>query len=282
MSSHKVSPPPSARPSHACRILSWNVNSVRRRLGHIERVIKQLKPDVLCLQETKVRDSEFPSLEFSTLGYEHQAIRGMPAYNGVAILSAVPFQVLPKKVWRGREDKRHIAVKLSAGGVELHCFYVPSGGGVPDPERNEKFADKLRFVEALTRWSRTLKATPPRLLVGDFNIALLEHDVWNHAQARRSVGHTERECVAFARFIEAGGWCDLQRREVPPTEPFYTWWSYRHPLAHKQKRGWRLDYAFANQACLARVLETSLYSRARGWQSPSDHAPVIVDLSLPK
>ena len=266
------------------RILSWNVNSVRRRLPHLVRVVRATAPDVLCLQETKVRDDAFPRAEFSALGYNAQAISGQPAYNGVAILAKAAFTSLGAKAWRGHDDKRHLAVRLETKdaphGVELHCFYVPSGGGLPDRTRNAKFDDKLRFMEALTRWSKRQDKTTPRLLVGDFNIAWLEHDVWNHKTARRAVGHTDLERSLFSRFMEAGGWCDLQRRSVPAPDPYYTWWSYRHPTAHAQGRGWRLDYTLANQACLPRVVDVSLYKRARGWKTPSDHAPVITDLTL--
>ena len=265
------------------RILSWNVNSVRRRLPQIARVVRATSPDVLCLQETKVRDAEFPRAEFSALGYDAQAISGQPAYNGVAILSRQAFTPLPLRSWRGRNDKRHIAVRLDApksvSGLELHCFYVPSGGGVPDRTRNDKFDDKLRFMESLTRWSKAQDPTVPRLLVGDFNIAWLEHDVWNHKAARRAVGHTDLERAQFSRFMEAGGWYDLQRRAVPAPKPYYTWWTYRYPQAHAQGRGWRLDYTLANQACLPWVAGVSLYKRARGWKTPSDHAPVLTDFA---
>ena len=253
---------------------------MRLRLPQIARLARTLAPDILCLQETKVRDQDFPGEAFARLGYESQAILGQSGYNGVAILSRLPLAPLAQKVWRGRDDKRYLAVRLEGQSpLEVHCFYVPSGGGHPDRAQNPKLDDKFRFVEAMTRWSRKLDAAP-RLLVGDFNIAHLETDVWNHKGAQRSVGHTPAECAAFRRFLAAGGWHDLHRELLaPPAEPLFTWWSYRHPQAWREGKGWRLDYALASPSLRPRVASAEVFARARGWKAPSDHAPLMVDLA---
>ena len=114
------------------RLASWNVNSIRQRLGHLSRFCARVRPDVLCLQETKVCDEDFPAKAVRDLGYPHQAIHGQKAYNGVAIISRIGFEEEGTLVWCGRDDRRHAFVPLS-GDVELHNFYVPSGGPLPRP-----------------------------------------------------------------------------------------------------------------------------------------------------
>ncbi|MDA8030417.1 MAG: exodeoxyribonuclease III [Alphaproteobacteria bacterium] len=268
--------------SPGLRVMSWNVNSVRRRLSQVGRLARVLRPDVLCLQETKVADDFFPRDAFLRLGYEHQIVLGQGGYNGVAILSRRRLEACPVRRWRGKEDKRHLSatVEIAPGGreVELHCFYVPSGGGVASRERNPKYDDKLRFLSAMTRWSRTLDAETPRLLVGDLNVAWLETDVWNHETARRSVGHTDLERESFGRMLRAGGWTDLERERVPAAEFHFSWWTYRHPGAFGAGRGWRLDYALGSPGLAPYVVGTDTVSRVRGWKGPSDHAPIVVDL----
>ena len=134
------------------RVATWNVNSIRLRLETLKRVVGALEPDCLCIQEIKVRTEHFPSEDVAAAGFPHQLVRGMKGYNGVAILSRSPLTENASRDWCAREDARHVAALL-AEKTELHNFYVPAGGDIPDPDVNEKFAHKLDFVAEATEWS---------------------------------------------------------------------------------------------------------------------------------
>src|SRR5690348_253984 len=159
-------------------VATWNINSVRLRIDNVRRLIAEVQPDVLCLQETKTPDETFPREAFEELGYRYMLVHGMKSYNGVAVLSRVPLDGTSTRNWCAREDCRHGVVMLP-GGVELHNVYVPAGGDIPDPEANPKFAHKLQFLDELRDWLNG-ERDPARkmILVGDLNIAPLETDVW--------------------------------------------------------------------------------------------------------
>lgn len=262
------------------RIASWNVNSVRQRRDHLARLAGSHGPDVICLQETKVRDEEFPAEDLARLGYTHQAIHGQKGYNGVAILSRVPFKESRGDVWCGKDDKRHACATFE-NGLELHNFYVPSGGPKPDPAVNDKFAHKLQFLEEIAAWAkqRTGGGGKDRvLLVGDMNVAPLETDVWNHKRLLRSVGHTPGESERIAGILDSGKLTDVARHFVPPDQPLYSWWGYRFPQSFEKNYGWRLDHAWASAGLMPEIRSLEIYSDSRTWEKPSDHTPVIVDI----
>jgi exodeoxyribonuclease-3 len=262
----------------ALRIATWNVNSVRRRLDGLARFCAEAAPDVLCLQEIKVCNEDFPREALRDLGYSHQEIHGQKGYHGVAILSRRPFAASGGRRWCGKDDRRHAFVRL-ADGVELHNFYVPSGGSVPDPERNDKFDHKLRFLRAMARWCRRDKVRERKLVIlGDLNVAPLETDVWNHKRLLRSVGHTPVESQHMARLRSAGAFIDAERHFVPPAEPLYTWWGYRFPLSYAKNYGWRLDHVWVTPPLAPALSHMEVFKTARTWDGPSDHVPVVVDL----
>ena len=143
-------------------VATWNINSVRLRMGNVRRFVKLRKPDVLCLQETKCPDEFFPHQAFEKLGYTHRLVQGMKAYNGVAILSKVPFTAMNIHHRCGKEDCRHIEVALDLGGdpVLLDNLYIPAGGDIPDPDTNGKFAHKLDFYREMATWFAERKPGP--------------------------------------------------------------------------------------------------------------------------
>src|ERR1019366_8488384 len=152
------------------RIATWNINSLRLRLPLLKRQIAELDPDVICLQETKVPDELFPREAPAALGYPHFAFKGMKGYNGVAIFSRVPLETLSNAPdWCAKGDSRHISVRLDvrAGPIELHNFYVPAGGDIPDRDENPKFGHKLDFVAEATTWFANRKRFARSVLVGD-------------------------------------------------------------------------------------------------------------------
>ena len=171
-------------------IATWNINSVRLRIDLVGRLLRDHAPDVLCLQETKCRDAEFPVAAFKAAGYAHVAINGQKGYHGVAIASRMPFTRIERRGFCGKNDSRHLAVTLAPNGraLTLHNFYVPAGGDLPDPTENDKFAHKLSFLDEM-RAAPELRCSGSNrmILVGDLNVAPLEHDVWSHKQMLRVV-----------------------------------------------------------------------------------------------
>lgn len=261
------------------RIATWNINSIRARLPLLQKLAESEKPDVICLQETKVADELFPLDAVRALGYPHIEIRGMKGYNGVAILSRLPFGPGGTREWCARSDARHVAVEL-ADGTELHNFYVPAGGDVPDPSANDKFAHKLDFLDEMTSWFPSERqAERPMILVGDLNIAPLETDVWSHKQLLTVVSHTPVEVEKLDAVQKTVGWIDAVRRFIPPEENLYSWWSYRARDWDISDRGRRLDHIWVTSPIAPRLKAASVLRAARGWEKASDHAPVLLDLA---
>ena len=261
------------------RVVTWNVNSVRLRLDLIDRMVSVLDPDYVCLQEIKVATESFPSDAISEIGFPHQAVRGMKGYNGVAILSRTPIGNSIGRDWCGREDARHVAATV-AEDIELHNFYVPAGGDEPDPEINHKFAHKLAFLAEAASWSGELPPLGKQILVGDLNIAPLKTDVWSHRQLLKVVSHTPVEVDGLAKWREAYGWVDAVRLAIPAEEKLFSWWSYRNRTWPGSNRGRRLDHIWVSPALVNCVSAAGILAEARGWDNPSDHAPVWADFSV--
>ena len=260
------------------RIATWNVNSLRQRLDHLARFTEEHRPDVLCLQETKVRDEDFPELEIRAMGYPHLVIQGQKSYNGVAILARAPFQKSETKIWCGKDDKRHAMIRLK-GGLEIHNFYVPSGGPKPDPEANDKFAHKLQFLDEMAAWARDQGLKKKKaVLVGDMNVAPLEWDVWNHKRLLRSVGHTPIESARMETLWGSADLIDVPRHFQPHPEPLYTWWGYRFAQSVEKNYGWRLDHILATPKLAGDLKAVTVVKDTRTWEKPSDHVPVMLDL----
>lgn len=261
------------------RLATWNVNSIRRRIDHLARFAAEFQPDVICLQETKVSDAEFPLAAVHAMGYPQVLIHGQKGYNGIAVLSRRPFEDQGTRRWCAKDDRRHGFVRL-AGGLELHNFYVPSGGAVPDPAENEKFAHKLGFLREMADWAKSsdLRARKA-VLLGDLNVAPLETDVWNHKRLLRSVGHTAVESEHMARLLDAAALIDAARHFVPETEHLYTWWGYRYRDSLLKNYGWRLDHILVAPPLASALADFRVVKETRAWDQPSDHVPVILDLA---
>jgi exodeoxyribonuclease-3 len=260
------------------RIATWNINSLRLRLPTLARVVETLKPDVVCLQETKVEDALFPADGVRELGFEHMLFAGQKSYNGVAILSRVPLKPADRNDWCEKGDCRHIAAILP-GGAELHNFYVPAGGDIPDPIENDKFAHKLQFVDEMRDYFAAKKQAK-RILVGDLNIAPLEEDVWSHKQLLKIVSHTPVEVEKLTAAMAAHDWVDALREFIPPDQKLYTWWSYRNREWPGSDRGRRLDHVWVTPALKPALKAATVLREARGWEKPSDHVPVAVDFDF--
>ncbi|MDE3060213.1 MAG: endonuclease/exonuclease/phosphatase family protein, partial [Pseudomonadota bacterium] len=177
----------------------------------------------------------------------------------------------------GSADKRHISARLP-GGIELHNFYVPAGGDIPDPELNPSYGFKLRFVEDMTRWSAQAQ-NAKMILVGDLNIAPLEHDVWSHKQLLKVVSHTPAEVERLNALQASLNWCDAGRHFVDPAQKLYSWWSYRNRDWRASDRGRRLDHIWVTPALAPALQSFAIHKDARDWDGPSDHVPVMIDLA---
>jgi len=269
-------------------IATWNINSVRLRLPNLEKFLQAEKPDVLCLQETKCPDEAFPHLAFEALGYRHRHVHGMKSYNGVAILSRVPFSAPACHHRVGREDCRHIEVALDVGGepVMLDNLYIPAGGDIADPKQNVKFAHKLDFYREIAGWFAERKPRKGarrgrrRIAVGDLNVAPLEHDVWSHKQLLDVVSHTPVEVELFGEMMRSLDWVDVPRLFVPANEKLYSWWSYRNQDWRKSDRGRRLDHILVTPALRGGVKSHRMLKDYRDWTKASDHVPVLATIEV--
>lgn len=263
------------------KIATWNINSVRIRIPLLKKLVELGRPDIVCLQETKVEDGQFPLEDLKALGYAHILFSGQKSYNGVAILSKVPLEPLGTMQLAGEDHRRHIGARLPSG-AELHNFYVPAGGDIPDPVANPAYGFKLRFVEEMTDWAKQMEKAGrgKTIIVGDFNIAPLPDDVWSHKQLLKVVSHTPPEVERLDALKASRAWCDAARHFTGPTEKLYSWWSYRNRDWKKSDRGRRLDHIWVTPDLTPALKRCTTYRDARDWASPSDHAPVMIEVAL--
>ena len=228
------------------KILSWNVNSLRIRLAELERIAHEENPDVVCLQEVKAKEEDFPFAAVKAAGFEHIALYGMAGYNGVVILSRRPLTGVRRFDWAGKADARHISA-VTEEGIEIHNIYIPAGGDLPDPAANPAFARKLAFIEELEAYFAGRKAegaTRKMLVCGDFNVAPSENDVWNHKQLLKIVSHTPAETSRLQKWYRESELVDAVRRCRPEPEKVFSWWSYRNPNWQTNDKGRRLDHVW--------------------------------------
>ncbi len=258
----------------AMKLATWNVNSLNMRLGRVLDWLSANKPDVLCLQETKLEDATFPRLELEAGGYGC-VFTGQRTYNGVAI------------VWR-RElgealdvvaglddfaDQAKRVVTATIGGVRVVCLYVPNGQSVG----SDKYRYKLDWCAAATRYlHRELAAHPLLAVVGDFNIAPEPRDVHDPAAWEGSVLFSQPERAVFRTWIELGLVDSFRLFDQPPAT--FSWWDYRM-LAFPKNRGLRIDHILLSPALAARCTSCRIDRNARKGDKPSDHAPVEVELA---
>ena len=260
-------------------VATWNINSVRLRMPIVERFLREEAPDILCLQEIKCQEHQFPYEAFRALGYDHFAVHGQKGYHGVATVGRVPIEEADRHDWQANGEARHVSVRLpDHDGVLIDNVYVPAGGDVPDREVNGKFGQKLDFLERMAGWADALDA--PTLIVGDFNIAPLESDVWSHKQLLKVVSHTPIEIEALQRFMDAHGWADIGRQHIPDPERYYSWWSYRSRDWKANDRGRRLDHMWASRDLARQASGHRVIEDARSWEKPSDHVPLVTEFDL--
>lgn len=265
------------------RLATWNINSVRLRVDQVAKFVAEQAPDVLCLQEIKCQEGEFPREAFAQMGLPHLAISGQKGWHGVAIASRLPFEPGPALDVCREGHARSVCAVVQ--GVEIQNFYIPAGGDLPDRLANPKFDHKLDFIERLTAIAAARDPKAPLVIAGDLNVAPGEFDVWSHRQMLKVVSHTPAEIEAMERLMAAGQFIDLVRQATPDPQKLFSWWSYRAADFRASNRGLRLDHlwvtpglreaAFRLGGAAARV-----HDDVREWERPSDHAPVSADLAL--
>lgn len=265
------------------RICTWNVNSVRLRAEQAARFVADQAPDILCLQEIKCQEGEFPAEAFAAMGLPYLKIAGQKGWHGVAIASRLPIEDAPKLEVCREGHARCVAVKVA--GVEIQNFYIPAGGDLPDPELNPKFAHKLDFYERLTAYMAKRDPRDPLVVTGDLNVAPGEFDVWNHKYMSKIVSHTPVEIAAFGKLMDSLGFINIVREAYPEPQKLASWWSYRAQDFRQSNRGLLLDHlllapGLRDAAFRAGAPSARIHDTVREWEKPSDHAPVSVDLAL--
>ena len=226
----------------------------------------------MCLQETKCVDEYLPLEQFANLGYKFTAFKGEKSYNGVLILSKRKILNIEKFNFCGKGDARHVAIELE-DGLKVHNIYIPAGGDIADVKMNPKFEHKINFLHEMK--SKFFGGKNEKtIIVGDFNIAPLPDDVWNHKALLNVVSHTKIETDILLDIKNSGNWIDTFR-EFKPTGKLYSWWSYRARDWIVSNRGRRLDHIWSSQDLKPHLSNVQIFKEARGWERPSDHVPII-------
>ncbi len=271
------------------KLATWNINSVRLRQDQVVRFLKEQQPDVLGLQEIKCLEEVFPYAPFRELGYEHIEVAGQKGYHGAATISRLPLTRMDTK-FCPLGHARHVSTKVKTGdtSIEFHNFYIPAGGDVADPKINDKFAHKLDFLETMRRYfaDRFTQKDGRLVLVGDFNIAPHENDVWSHKQLLKVVSHTPLEVSILETLRKSHEFTDCSRLFTDDADKLFSWWSYRGRDPMKSNRGRRLDHIWVSPALHSAVHAGGkpaheIHVPCRTWhEKPSDHVPMTQVLDL--
>ncbi|MBW1878119.1 MAG: exodeoxyribonuclease III [Deltaproteobacteria bacterium] len=259
------------------RVATWNVNSLRVRLPHLQRWVEAAHPDVVCLQETKVVDDKFPVQALQALGFPHLAFSGEKTYNGVAILSRHPLHEVQKGFSTPPLDVQHRMIAATVEGIRVIDCYVPVGQKVGSP----KFTYKLAWLSRLKQEARAAVASGDTVVCGDLNVALDDLDVWDPFEWEGRILFHPNEREALRRVL-AVGLVDAYR-QVHPRGTDYSWWDYRQ-RAWSFNHGLRIDHVLVSSSLSPRVRDVTVWRETRGWDEPakpSDHCPVTVDLEGP-
>jgi exodeoxyribonuclease III len=257
------------------RIVTWNVNSVRQRLEHLLAFLKEAEPDVVCLQELKTAEATFPREEIEAAGY-NLAIHGQKGFNGVAILSKHPMEDIRRGLPGNDEDEqsRYVEAVISTqtGIVRVASIYLPNGNPIDTP----KFPYKLAWMDRLiAHASDLLKREEPLVLAGDYNVIPEPRDAANPA-AWVNDALFQPETRAKWRELESLGFTDALRA-CDDSDGLYTFWDYQAG-AWQRNHGIRIDHLLLSPQAADRIKGVAIYKHTRGWEKPSDHVPVGVDL----
>ena len=257
------------------KITTWNVNSIRTRLEHVTDWLAANPVDVLCVQETKVQDKQFPGEAFRDRQLQVEFF-GQKSYNGVALISQQPLEqvsrgfsaVLGESVAEWDEQKRVMTGVL--GDVRVVNLYVPNGSAIA----SEKYDYKLGWLKILKDYLANLLEDSPKLCVcGDVNSALENHDIYKPEKGGKNIMASEAERVALRDVLDLG--LRDSFRKFTDEGGHYSWWDYR-AAGFQRNRGWRIDHLYLSDALYDRATDCTIDTEPRGWEKPSDHTPVTV------
>ncbi len=259
------------------RIATWNVNSIKQRLDNVVAWVAERQPDILCLQETKCVDEAFPRGAFEALGY-NVAIHGQKAFNGVAFLSKLPFDEIAPGLSGDDTDAQarflEALVSTKAGVVRIACLYLPNG----NPPDTDKYTYKIKWMNRLLAYAHErLLLEEPLILAGDFNVIPTEADVYNPASWTGDALFLPQTRQTF-RALTNLGLTDAVRA-VSDAPGLYTFWDYQAG-AYQKNKGLRIDHLLLSPQAADRLAGVGIDVHVRGWEHPSDHVPVFVDLAL--
>lgn len=256
------------------KVATWNINGINSRLQHVLDWCAEERPDVLCLQETKCVDSRFPFKPIRALGYDHIEIHGEKAYNGVAILSKHPISDLQKNFPGDAADTPRRLIAGTVNGASVVNVYVPHGTALG----TDKFAFKLDWLARLRKYFDKKSGPGDNvLLCGDLNVAPHELDVWKPSLWKDKLHFTKPEREAI-RAVKAWGFNDLFRQMNDEAREFSWWDHFRNSF--EKDRGLRIDHIWSSQRLAERCVGCWIDKEPRGWDHPSDHAPVVAEFKL--
>ena len=270
------------------KITTWNVNSIRARIEHVTTWLQAHPVDLLCLQETKVVDSDFPRSPFEEIGYKTY-IFGQKAYNGVALISKTPLDNIQvgftpvlkaagqkTKTAQSFDQQKRLMTALTPDGVRVINLYVPNGNAIG----SEKYDYKMDWFKALQSYVEYLLTQSPNGIVicGDFNIALEDRDIHDPQGREKHIMSSDRERDVLKHLLSLG-FSDAFRK-FNPSEGQFSWWNYR-AASFRRNRGWRIDHHYLTCDLYEKAIACTIDKEPRTLEKPSDHAPVTLELDLP-
>ncbi len=264
-------------------IATWNVNSIRSRLSQVEDFLDEVRPDLLCLQETKVEDKLFPKTAFEKKDYQVKTY-GQKAYNGVALISKMPLEDvrlgMKGEVNEGTDsiffDEQKRIISALVDGVRVVNVYVPNGASL----NSEKYDYKIKWLAYLSKYLLSpLKREEPLCLLGDFNIALEEKDIYNQNRFNNGIMASKEERDSLKNLLENNNLEDVFRL-YEQNSGHWSWWDYRSG-SWQRDEGWRIDHIYLSAELIENSKSCMIFKKARANSRPSDHAPVLVEINWP-
>ena len=253
------------------KLATWNVNSIKSRIDHVLKWCEKNQPDVLCLQETKVVDEKFPVYKLNSFGYPHIALLGERGYNGVAIISKKPLTDVQKNLPREKQPAQSRLISATVDGVHIVNIYGPHGTS----QGTSKYQFKLDWIARLRKFfDKKFSTEDDVLLLGDLNVAPHELDVWSVPAWRNKLHFTKPERDAVQE-LKKWGFVDVFR-QINGDEREFSWWSnFRNDF--EKDRGLRIDHIWTSPSLAERCIDCWIDKDPRGWEHPSDHAPVVAE-----
>jgi exodeoxyribonuclease-3 len=256
------------------KVATWNINGINSRLDHVIKWSETAKPDVLCLQETKTPDAKFPFAKLQKVGYNDIAAHGEKSYNGVAILSRLPLDDVVRGFPGESETEPRRVIAATVGDIRIVNTYFPHGTLIG----SEKFQFKLDWVTRLKKYfDDYFDPEDDVLLCGDTNICPHEMDLWNVRYWASRMHFTKEERAVFLT-LKRWGFVDVFR-QINDEPGEYTWWDTFRKSSFPKNRGLRLDHIWTSQSLAEHCIDCWVDREPRGWEHPSDHAPVVADFA---